>query len=253
MRALIVLAHPESRSFNAQMKDVAIAALTSQGYNVEVSDLYAMGFDPLEGPHHYRSPLDPEWFKAQSEQRHAYETNAVSPDVQAEIDKLERAQIVIFQYPMWWFSMPAILKGWLDRVLIYGGLYTSHVRYDRGHFRGRRAMVSITTGAPESTHQYNGRNGDADLLLWPMNFTLYYMGYTVLPHFVASGIEGGIQYSDPGTIATRLQGHKDAWRERLLQLEQTEPLKFNGWEDWDEFGRLRPGAPHYSPFIRAER
>ena len=48
MHALIVLAHPEPRSFNAQMKDVAVETLEGQGHEVQVSDLYAMGFDPLE-------------------------------------------------------------------------------------------------------------------------------------------------------------------------------------------------------------
>ncbi len=147
--------------------------------------------------------------------------------------------------------MPAILKGWLDRVLVYGGLYTSRMRYDAGHFAGRRAMVSATTGGPEASFAFNGRNGDIDHLLWPMNFTLRYMGYSVLPPFVAYGIEGGIRYSDPDSIPARLQGYKDALGERLGGLEQTEPLKFNGWDDWDESGRLKPGVPGYSPFMRA--
>ncbi len=147
--------------------------------------------------------------------------------------------------------MPAILKGWLDRVLVYGGLYTSRMRYDAGYFSGRRAMVSVTTGGPEATFAFNGRNGDIDHLLWPMNFTLYYMGYSVLPPFVAYGIKGGIRYSAPDSIPARLQGCKGALGERLGGLEQSEPLRFNGWEDWDESGCLKPGVPGYSPFMRA--
>ncbi len=77
------------------------------------------------------------------------------------------------------------------------------------------------------------------------------MGYSVLPRFVAYGVEGGIGYSDPDSISARLQGYKDALGGRLGGLEQSVPLKFNGWEDWDESGRLKPGMPGYSPFMRA--
>ena len=252
MHALIVIAHPEPQSFNAQMKDVARTTLEEQGYSVEVSDLYAMGFDPLEGPHNYQAPVRPEWFEAQAEQRHAFETGTTSADVAGEIANLDRADLVIFQYPMWWFTMPAMLKGWADRVLVYGGAYTSKVRYDRGRFAGRRAILSVTTGAPEATFAHNGRNGDIDLLLWPMNFTLYYVGFTVLPPVVSSGIEGGRAYSDPAEIPGRLQGHKDELRRRLLGLDAAEALRFSGWDDWDGDGRLKPGVPGHSPFMRAE-
>lgn len=252
MRALIVLAHPEAKSFNAQLKDVAATTLEAAGYGIEISDLCAMKFDPVEGPRHFQEPRQPDWFSAQTEQRHAWDNGTTSADVQAEIDKLERADFVFFQYPMWWFTMPAILKGWLDRVLVYGGLYTSRIRYDAGYFSGRRAMLSLTTGGTEATFAHNGRNGDIDLLLWPMNFTLHYMGYSVLPPFVAFGIEGGIKYSDPASMPARLEGYKDALHNRLALLEESEPLKFNGWNDWDEDGCLKPGIEGYSPFMRAK-
>jgi NAD(P)H dehydrogenase (quinone) len=252
MRTLIVLAHPEAKSFNAQLKDVAVETLEDAGHRVEVSDLYALGFDPVEGPEHFTDMKDPDWFSAQTEQRHAWEQGTTSAEVRAEIDKLERADFLLFQYPMWWYTVPAILKGWLDRVLVYGGLYTSRMRYDQGYFTGRRAMISVTTGGPEATFAHNGRNGDIDLLLWPMNFTLHYMGYGVLPPFVAYGIEGGLKYSDPDSIPARLQGYKEALAARLGALEEAEPLKFNGWDDWDEDGRLKPGLPGYSPFMRAQ-
>ena len=65
MRALIVLAHPEPTSFNGAMKDIAVATLTGLGHGVEVSDLYAMGFDPVEGPDRYAARCDPDSFTAQ--------------------------------------------------------------------------------------------------------------------------------------------------------------------------------------------
>lgn len=249
-RALIVLAHPEPRSFNAQLARLAAERLAVHGYEVEVSDLYADAFDPLEAPRHYAVRRDPEWFRPQDEQRHAAESGAVPAEVQVEIDKLDRADFLLLQYPMWWYQPPAILKGWLDRVLTYGGVYTSRIRYDRGRYVGRRAMLSVTTGAPEETFAFNGRNGDIDLLLWPMCFTLHYVGYSVLPPFVPFGVEAGVSYSDPEVVAERLERHRRALCARIDAHESTRPMRFSGWDDWDETGRLRPGVPGHSPFMR---
>ena len=252
MHSLIVLAHPEPRSFNGHLRDVAAATLGALGHAVEHSDLCAMSFDPVEGPRHYRSRGLPERFDAQTEQRHAAERRLLPADVQGEIAKLERARFLLLQFPMWWFSVPAVLKGWFDRVLVYGGLYSSTMRYDKGYFRGRRAMLSVTTGGPEPTFAHNGRNGDIELLLWPTHMTLSYMGYTVLPPFVAYEVGGGIQYSEADEGTRRNQAYARALEARLRPLDLVEPLKFNGWVDWDERGRLRPGVPGHSPFMRAE-
>ena len=250
MHALIVLAHPEAKSFNAQMAEAAKEAMEAMGHTAEISDLYRQGFDAREDLSHFSNPKAPEWFSAQTEQRHAYDTGTLPADIAAEMVKLERADLLILQYPVWWFTMPAILKGWFDRVFVYGATYTSKIRFDRGRFRGRRAFASISTGAPASTHGPDGRNGDTDLLLWPMQYSLHYLGYTVLPSFYSFSIESGIQYFDPSVMVARVEGYKDGLRDRLGRLDELEPLAFNGWDDWDEDGRLTPDAPVYSPFMR---
>ena len=250
--AHIVLAHPEPRSFNAGLKDVAVEAFEAMGWQVLLSDLYAMGFDPAESPRHYRDRDDPAIFLAQNEQRHASEAGSLSPEVETEIAKLEAADVVIFQFPMWWHSAPAILKGWFDRVFVYGRLYSSKTRYDRGHFRGRRAMLSVTTGAPEITFAHNGRSGDIDLLLWHIHYSIYYMGFEILAPFVAYGVESGISYSDPGAVRTRLEGYKESLRARLTDLDAVPRVPFSGWDDWDERGLLKPGVAGHSAFVRAE-
>jgi NAD(P)H dehydrogenase (quinone) len=164
-------------------------------------------------------------------------------DVQAEIDKLMRADLLVLQFPIWWFSAPAILKGWLDRVFVYG-LYSSSRRYDTGLFKGKTAFLSVTAGGPESSFGHDGRNGDIQLVLWPLNFTLHYMGYSVLPHHAVFGV-------DPKTISPEtLEHHTDGFRQKLRSVPAEEPLKFNSWSDWDETGRLKPSAPWYNHFIR---
>lgn len=251
MHALIVLAHPDPRSFNAQMAEVAAETLRAAGHVVEVSDLYAAGFDPCEGPRHYPVRACADAFDVQAEQRRASRQGTLPPDVRAELSRLERADLLILQYPMWWFTVPAILKGWFDRVLVYGATYTSEARYDRGPFRGRRAMVSVTLGGPESTFAYNGRNGDIELLLWPTSMSLHYVGYSVLPPFTAFGVGAAASEAERRELAVRLERYKRAFRERLADIETCAPLRFNGWDDWDESGRLKAGVPGYSLFMRA--
>lgn len=249
MHCLIVLAHPEERSFNAQMARVAKQTFEAQGHTAEIIDLYRDGFDPREAQHHYPNPVAPGCFSAMAEQRHAADTDTLPPEVQSTIDRLERADLVLLQFPLWWWSMPAILKGWLDRVFAWGRVYTSKVRYDRGHFRGKRALVSVTTGASAAAYGPDGRCGDLDLVLWPVHFTLSYVGFSVLPPFRSFDVASS-RTSDPEVVEERLEGYKADLREHLARLESFEPLSFNGWDDWDESGRLKPGAPSYSPFIR---
>ncbi len=253
MKSLIVLAHPEKRSFNAQMASIAEQVLSrGEEDSARVLDLYGMGFDPVERGEHYANRKDLECFDAQAEQRHAADTDALPQDVRAHLEAVERADLLILQYPLWWYTPPAILKGWLDRVLVYGRAYTGQRRYDRGHFRGKRAMLSVTVGALEPTYRYNGRNGDIVHLLWPLNFTLYYVGFTVLEPFVAYGIEGGLKYSEQSEAVRRLRRCQADFERTLARLDQRPTIPFNGWDDWDEEGRLKPGVPGYSPFMRSD-
>jgi len=238
MHALIVLAHPEPRSFNATLKDVARESLERQGWTVEISDLYAEGFDPVEGPRPYRDRARTDVFAPLVEQRHAWDRGTLPADVQREIDRLERADLVILQYPLWWHAQPAILKGWFDRVFVSGGLYTSRMRYDRGYFRGRRAICSITVGAPDSVLEPGSRGGDIDTLLWPIQYSMYYMGFSALPPYVASGMPGhGFGGGDVEAVRRQLDGYQAAWRQRLENLDGDQPIPFPGWDDWDETGR----------------
>ena len=239
MQSLIVLSHPEPGSFNAALKDQAVATLQRLGHDVEVSDLHAEGFDPVEGPDHYAPRFDRESFAALAEQRHASKRGSLPADVRREIARLERADLVVLQFPLWWHAQPAMLKGWFDRVFVNGGLYSSKMRYDRGYFRGKRALLSVTTGAPEAAFASGGRGGDLETLLWPMHYSLHYMGFSVLPPFFAHGIQGhGYSYQEEGRYRQHLEQVKEDWATRLGSLDRSAPLPFPGWDDWDDAGRL---------------
>jgi NAD(P)H dehydrogenase (quinone) len=220
---------------------------------VTVSDLYQMGFDPCERASHYADRVDTTRFDVQSEQRHASQRRQVPADVAAEITRLDQADLLILQYPMWWHLPPAMLKGWFDRVLIYGDVYTSKKRFEHGRYAGGKAILSVTVGTSDATYAHDGRSGDIDLLLWPVNFTLAYVGYTILTPFVAYGVEAGLRYSDPATVETRLKRIAESCAATLAELEDVPAMPFNTMSHWGDDGHITPEAPVYSPFIRRKQ
>jgi len=238
MNVLIVFCHPEPKSFNGALKDNAIEFFEKSGAVVEVSDLYAEQFDPVEKAEHYTSRVNTEIFEPLSEQRHSYKTDSLPIEVKREIDRLERCDLAIFQFPLWWHQQPAILKGWFDRVFIAGGLYTSKMRYDKGYFRGKRAICSVTSGAPDNTFTENGRaGGEIQTLLHSLNYSLNYMGFTVLPPRLVAEVQGaGFTYKEPEAFAAGLQEKLDHWEQFLQSIDSVAPMRFPGWNDWDEQG-----------------
>lgn len=235
MQVLIVYAHPEPTSFNGAMKDLAVETLTAQGHSVTVSDLYAMGWNAVAGPADIDGPTDPARFSLAREQTVAMETGTIAADIAAEQAKLARADLVILQFPVWWFGMPAILKGWADRVFARGFAYLPGRKYDTGMFKGKLAMVATTTGTSADTYAPDGIDGDMLTVLWPIhNGLLRYTGFDVLPPCVAYMPAR----EDDATRARQLA----AYRARLLGLEQTPRLFFHPAEDYGPNERLKPGV-----------
>lgn len=250
MHAHFVLAHPEPNSFNGHLVRSGAAALEAAGWTTSVSDLYAMGFDPCERREHFASPLGGERFDVQAEQRHASQTGMLHPHVLSELANLDRADLVVLQYPMWWHLPPAMLKGWFDRVFAYGEGYTSSKRFENGRFVGKRAMLSVTVGTSRETYMHDGRSGDIDLMLWPVNFNLAYVGFTVLEHFVGYGVEAGLRYSDPGVIEARLRSVVRDFQGALTGSASRPMIPFNRRAEWGADGRIMPEAPVHSAFMR---
>ena len=106
MRALVVIAHPCTDSFSHAAAARAVEGLTAAGHQVDTIDLYAEG---------YRAAMS-------YEERMAYESGdpILDPQVEEHVALLQAAQILVFVYPTWWSSMPAILKGWLERTMVPG-------------------------------------------------------------------------------------------------------------------------------------
>jgi NAD(P)H dehydrogenase (quinone) len=186
MQVLVVYAHPEPTSFAAALKDAAVRALSAAGHRVEVSDLYGEGFNPVAGRHDFTADADPARFHYQSEQLNASRTGGFSPELVREQQRLMRADLFVFVFPLWWGGLPAIVKGWFDRVCAYGVAYADGKRFDQGFFVGRRAVLGVVTGGTPERFSAGGSYGPMPEVLYPLRrCILEYLGLEVMEPFVA--------------------------------------------------------------------
>lgn len=193
MKVLLVYAHPEPKSLNGSLKNFTIQHLQNAGHEVQVSDLYAMNWKAALDANDSKNRLDETYFDASLDSQHAFKNGLQSDDIALEQSKLLWADTVIFQFPLWWFSMPAIMKGWVERVYAYGFAYgvgehnDSHWgdRYGEGTLAGKRAMLMVTAGGWQPHYSARGINGPIDDILFPIHHgILHYPGFDVLPPFV---------------------------------------------------------------------
>ena len=185
-KVLIIHAHAEPQSFCSALKGVAIQYFTDNGDLVQESDLYSMGFDPVGDQRDFKSLSNPEFFKYQVEQMNACKTDGFNEDLKAEMDKLVWCDVLIFNFPLWWFGLPAILKGWVDRVFAMGLVYgDGRGVYENGTFKEKTAFITMTTGGPEIAYTATS-NGDPATILFPIHHGMFYFaGMTVLPPFIS--------------------------------------------------------------------
>ena len=243
MNTLFILVHPEPQSFNGQLVPNGSAHVQACGHSVSVTDLYAIGFDPVEKAEHYCDRVEAEVFSPLGEPRHAAKGGTLPDDVAAQIAALEQADLVIFQFPIW-HSVPAILKGWFDRVFVSGGLYTGRMRYDRGYFQGKRALCSVRSGAPSQAFVPGGRGGELDQILWSTQFSLYYMGFDVLSPHASFGVAGhGYSYVSDEEFQRQFTSLRRAYLDRPDHVLTDQPLNYPGWDDWDELGQPKCPVP----------
>lgn len=189
MKVLIVLAHPEHKSFNAAMYQSTIKTLIDNGHEVKTSDLYQMNFNPVSNRNNFSSVKNAASFHQQAEELFAYENNTFIPEIFTEQDKVYWCDLMIWQFPFWWFSVPAILKGWVDRVFAIGKFYDNGRIYETGLLKGRKALLSITTGGPEKNYDVT-KYGSVTQILHPIQTgILEFVGFSVLQPEINFSIE----------------------------------------------------------------
>ena len=218
MNVFIVNAHAEPQSFNGALFRTAQEALRADGHAVTVSDLYAMKFDPASDRRNFTSVKNPDYFKQQMEEMHATEVGGFAPDVETELRKVEACDLMIWQFPLWWFGLPAILKGWVDRVFAMGRVYGGERFYENGVFHGKRALLSLTTGGPEPAYLKGGWNGDIHAILRPVQRgMLRFTGWDVL--------EPNIIYAPVRITPAERQAALTAWAARLHTIAGEHPIE----------------------------
>ncbi|HUQ54674.1 NAD(P)H-dependent oxidoreductase [Lentzea sp.] len=226
--ALWVYAHPRRDSFNDRLLQAGTKAL-SQRYEVAVSDLYAQGFDPVLSERDL-GDLSERPGNIAELAGEAYSRGQLPADVREEQAKLAAAELLVLQFPLWWYGPPAILKGWFDRVLTSGFAYGDldpelgvPRRYGDGGLAGRKALVVVTAGEDERSIGPRGISGDLDSLLFPLTHgVLWFVGIDVLATHVVHdadslGPEGVEQQVE--RLVTRVGGIADepAWPFRRLR------------------------------------
>lgn len=231
-KILIIYAHPEPASITRQLVDVSVQTLTSQGHEVLQSDLYGMRWKAVFDAEDFPNRANPERLSFIMELANAYSTGQQPPDVAAEQAKLLAADAVILQFPLWWYGVPAILKGWIERVYAFGFAYgykngTNEYRFGDGILKGKRALVNVMTGGPEADYGPRGINGPIDQLLFPLTHgALFYPGMDVLPIHPVYG-------AAHITTGEEVEAVKAAWRGRLEGLFTDTPISFRSQNGGD--------------------
>lgn len=229
MKVLIVSAHPDPRSLTNSLRDVAVDQLRADGHEVQVSDLYAMNWKAAHDRDDFPQMGPDEAMHLPFASMNAMTDRAFAPDIIEEQDKALWADALILAFPLWWFSVPAILKGWIDRVWMAGvGYQISGERYGAGRMAGKRAMVMVMVGGGESYFSDRGVNGPIEDLLFPINHgMLYYPGYDVLPPYILHKTDRMEQ--------ERFDEAAEQVRERMRTLFTTLPIPYRPQaEDYTE-------------------
>ncbi len=244
---LWIVAHPDRRSLTRALADEGVAHLDELGHDVRVRDLYAMDWNPVVDAADFAH--DPaERLLVGEAAKEALRRGTLSDDIRAEQELVRAADVLIVQFPLWWYGMPAILKGWFDRVFVNGFAFGvtdpdtgTVLRYGDGGLRGRRAMIVTTIGAREAAFGPRGIHGELEEVLFPIQHGIFhYTGMDPLPPFAVYGADRATAH-DFARAAARL-------RERLSALADIEPVRFrtqNGG-DYDADLVLRP---HVAPGV----
>lgn len=206
MNVLVISAHDDTKSFVAALHNTALGVFDRSTHNVMVSDLYAQQFNPVA------SILD---FKTSSgthanymfEQQRAVNTGSgFSPDLQAEMDKVAKADLIVIHFPLWWGGPPSILKGWFERVMAMGFAWNSESRYAKGLFKGKKVLLTVSVGDPESYYSASGMHrATVEQHLYSLTHsTLAFCGFDVYKPVIISNVTAAAQ----DELETKLESYR---------------------------------------------
>jgi NAD(P)H dehydrogenase (quinone) len=208
--ALVVLAHPEPSSFAAALAHGAAGSLDATGWAVTLLDLYREGFDPVLSERDFTRRAIPGRLQPMDEQLHAADSRTFAPDLARHVDLFTGADLLVLVSPMWWFSVSAMLKGWIDRVFANGVAYRYPDVPAWSGFLGSKQGMLVLTSSYEPEQFRADRVGDLDRVLHPLvHGTLAYTGMQVLEPFIAYAADSVDDETRTGYLAAlgdRLRG-----------------------------------------------
>lgn len=230
-RVFIVHAHPEPQSFTSSMSRVAGEVLLAAGAQVRTSDLYAKGFNPVASAEDFGLRAKSDYLVYAMEQRANFDGDTLAADIAEEVENVLWADLVILNFPIFWFSMPAILKGWVDRVFLSGTFYGGTRFYDRGEMKGKRAWVTATLGGRPHMFGKEAVHGEIEgMLSHLLRGSLAYVGFDVLDPFLGYHIPY-LSDRERAEILTQFREDVGNWQTRRV-------LEFPSLDAFDE--RLYP-------------
>ncbi|MEA5259865.1 NAD(P)H-dependent oxidoreductase [Arcicella aquatica] len=165
MKHLIIYAHPNKASLNHLFKQTVEQTLTQHNHEVVVRDLYELNFNPV---------LSLEDMAGQRK-------GTVNNDVKLEQEFISWADAITFIYPIWWTGMPAIMKGYIDRVFSYGFAYRYDQGVQKGLLSGKSAYIINSHGKSSAEYEKNGM--DKALSLTSDKGIYEYCGFEIKQHF----------------------------------------------------------------------
>ncbi|KAG9467947.1 hypothetical protein GDO78_013988, partial [Eleutherodactylus coqui] len=171
-------------------------------------------------------PKEPSNFKYVADTPVAWKEGRLAKDIEEEHKKVAKADLVIFQFPLQWFGLPAIMKGWVERVFSAGFAYGLQTKYSEGPFKTKKALLSFTTGGCESRTTPRGRTGDMNVILWPLQSgILHFCGFQVLPPQIAYNVAHVTQEVRVGMLKS--------WEKRLETIWDEKPIRFLPNQDFE--------------------
>lgn len=185
MKIHYVFAHPNKNSYHRALFDAAQSVLAKTD---SVTDLYAINFKAVADWEDFKNEEAKQVTAYNEAQQLAFSADALSHDIQSELSALDASNFLIIQFPLWWFSAPAIVKGWFDRVLVKGKAYSADKKFNTGGFKGKKAMLVTSTQSPSSSFKKDGLNGPIEQTLFSMHHALRFVGFDIVEPYVAYGV-----------------------------------------------------------------
>lgn len=202
MQALIVFAHPRKESFTHSLVNTIAQTLKEGGYQVIIRDLYQENFDPILKAEDTIHIENGEFVRS---------ATSFPADVQKEMDDITASDLLVYVFPSWWNGMPAIMKGYVDRVFQHGFAYSFTSEEPKKLFSQKQAIFFTPTGQPQAL---DGKDTPITAAMkaltsgWMFNSS----GTKVLDHI----FYGQVPYKTPDELALYLEDAKTRIQKLVL-------------------------------------